>query len=84
MKAVRQAFEKWVKKMWNDTVVTSTPLRPSQTDMRSAAAVRPAQDSSQFEMSRQKLSESAVRTDAAASSMMLEKKRKIQLDSIPE
>lgn len=78
--AVRHAFEKWVKKMWNDKVVTSTPMRPPQANQQPAAAP----DSSRLQMPRQQLRESAVQMDVSNSGVRMEKKRKIQLDSIPE
>ena len=81
--AVRQAFEKWVKKMWNDTVVTSTPLRPPQANLKSAAVPKAAA-SSQFQLPRQQLRESAAQISIDSNGARLEKKRKIQLDSIPE
>lgn len=75
--AVKHAFEMWVKKMWNDTVVTSTPLRLPQTNLNLAAA------GLALEMPRQSLRESAVQLTVDSSGPGL-KKRKIQLSSIPE
>lgn len=74
--AVTQAFEMWVKRTWNDTVVTSTPLRAPQTNVKPAAAL-----SSALDMPREHLLESAVQLKADGGGL---KKRKIQLDPIPE
>lgn len=77
--AVKYAFERWVSKMWNDKVVTSTPLRSFQMGAKCAATT------SQTQIPRQQLRESAVHLSLDNSSeMRMEKKRKIQLDSIPE
>ena len=73
--AVTQAFEMWVKRTWNDTVVTSTPVRVPQTSFKPAAAP------SALDMPREHLRESAVQLKADSSGL---KKRKIQLDPIPE
>lgn len=82
--AVKYAFERWVSKMWNDKVVTSTPLRSFQMGAKCAAATTALQ-ASQTHIPRQQLRESAVHLSLDSSSeMRMEKKRKIQLDSIPE
>jgi hypothetical protein len=77
--AVKHAFDRWVSKMWNDKVVTSTPLRPPYTLVKTAAV--PA---GQIEIPRQTLQQSAVHLSVGSSGSRMEKKRKIQLDSIPE
>ena len=77
--AVKHAFDRWVSKMWNDKVVTSTPLRPPHTLMKKAAV--PA---GQIDIPRQTLQQSAVHFSVDSSGSRVEKKRKIQLDPIPE
>lgn len=67
--------------MWNDKVVTSTPLRPPQTVVKQAAV--PAEAGS-FDISRQKFQQGAVQLGGDNNGSRMEKKRKIQLDSIPE
>ena len=67
--------------MWNDKVVTSTPLRPPQTVVKQAAV--PAEAGS-FDISRQKFQQSTVQLSVDSNRGRMEKKRKIQLDSIPE
>ena len=81
MDAVKHAFDRWVSKMWNDKVVTSTPLRPPQTMGKQAAA--PA-EAGCFKLSRQNIQQSAVQLSVDSNGGRMEKKRKIQLDSIPE
>ena len=77
--AVKHAFDRWVSKMWNDKVVTSTPLRPPHTLVKKAAV--PA---GQIDIPRQTLQQSAVHLSVDSSGSRVEKKRKIQLDPIPE
>ncbi|DBA81314.1 TPA: hypothetical protein ACH3X2_006924 [Trebouxia sp. C0005] len=77
--AVKHAFDRWVSKMWNDKVVTSTPLRPPHTLVKKAAV--PA---GQIDIPRQTLRQTAVHLSMDSSGSRMEKKRKIHLDSIPE
>ena len=77
--AVKHAFDRWVSKMWNDKVVTSTPLRPPHTLAKPLAAA------TAVVIPRQRLQEGVLQEGAATDNRArMEKKRKIQLDSIPE
>lgn len=79
--AIRMAFDRWVRKMWGDQVVTSTPLRHPHMQLRepilpaNAAMVAPREQQARGVVS-------AAGSDQLSS--RLEKKRKIQLDTIPE
>lgn len=87
--AVKHGFERWVSKMWNDQVVTSTPLRPPQTLVRNPAATSALQ-AGHLDLPRQRLADAAVQlgvhlaVHVEDSTVRMEKKRKIQLHSIPE
>lgn len=98
--AVRIAFYRWVSKMWGDQVVTSTPLRHPHMQLQQPILAEPtfAAPREQLQARAVKLTADAKSTIAtvqeqshkhavastAASQGRLEKKRKIQLQSIPE
>lgn len=64
-------------------MVTSTPLRPPQALVK-PVAVSSAHEAGQLQIPRQRMQEGAVHMSVDSSSSRMEKKRKIQLDSIPE
>ena len=80
--AIRIAFDRWVNKMWGDQVVTSTPLRHTQMQLREP--VLPARG--MFVAPREQVQQRANLpiADSNGPQNRLEKKRKIQLDTIPE
>lgn len=81
--AVRIAFDRWVKKMWGDNVVTSTPLRHPHLQLREPVLPgKPVNTAPQ--LLKQQLQATAVRLSAVNPETRQEKKRKIQLEPIPE